>query len=178
MGTQPTDPVSLDFETVYRRHLVFIWRSLRRWGVPEADLEDAVHDVFLTYRRKQVDYDPARSSVGTWLYMLARGEARNRYRRRCTVRRHRDELLVPSPPEDPEGRVGQIERAQVMERFLRTLPRERREVFELSVIEGFRGPEIAGMLGVNPNTVHTRLRAARGLFRSYMSDHFDAKKGN
>ena len=37
----------LSFKAIYDEHFRFVWRSLRRLGVPESDTADAVQDVFL-----------------------------------------------------------------------------------------------------------------------------------
>ncbi len=37
----------MTFGEVYAQHFRFVWRSLRRLGVPESDVADAVQDVFL-----------------------------------------------------------------------------------------------------------------------------------
>ena len=41
---------------------------------------------------------------------------------------------------------------------------ELREVFVLAELEQLPGPEIAQLLGLNSNTMHSRLRAARAEF--------------
>ena len=35
------------FEEVYEAHFDFVWRSVRRLGVPPASVDDAVQDVFV-----------------------------------------------------------------------------------------------------------------------------------
>ena len=56
-----------------------------------------------------------------------------------------------------------------METFLDSLDEDRREVFVLSELEGFSGTEISEALGVNRNTVYTRLRAGRRLFNEMLA---------
>ena len=65
---------------VYRAHVGFVWRVLRRLGVEDAALEDVVHDVFLVVHRRLADFE-GRSAVTTWLYGIARRVAAD-YRRR------------------------------------------------------------------------------------------------
>ena len=36
------------FDAVYTAHVAFVWRVLRTFGVADAQLEDAVQDVFLS----------------------------------------------------------------------------------------------------------------------------------
>src|SRR5262245_51390426 len=72
-------------ETIYRQHFRFVWRSLRRLGVRDADLPDAVHDVFLVVQRKVAAFE-GRSSVRTWLYAICMRTASDRRRSSRQVR--------------------------------------------------------------------------------------------
>src|SRR5690606_1370928 len=54
-------------EELYRDHMAFAWRTVRYLGVPSADAEDVVHEVFIVVGRRLGDYDPkysARSWIG------------------------------------------------------------------------------------------------------------------
>jgi len=158
----------LRFEAVYREHVGFVWRSLRRLGIPEAEIEDAAHEVFLVVHRRLAGFAGA-SALTTWLYGIARGVASNR--RRGEVRRLRRHAEAPTP-ELSEGPVEQVARSQAAAaalRFLAGLPDDQRVVFELFEIEGLRANEIAESLGVNINTIYTRLRVARQRFAAFVA---------
>lgn len=159
------------FEQVYRRHVGYVFRLIRRFGVPASELEDATQEVFLTVHRRLVDYDPERGTMRTWLFGIARGVAANR--RRSVQRR----LRVVPPLEtdasdrtpDPEQQTRNRQVLALVGRFLASLPEEQRVVFELVEIEGLRGPEASEALGINVNTAYTRLRAARLAFKRYVA---------
>lgn len=169
-------PPSLEFDAVYRAHVGFVWRAMRRFGVAEADLEDAVHEAFLVVHRRLAEFD-GRAAITSWLYAVARGVASNR--RRTTLRRERREALAPGPAAevDPTELLARARAAEVVERFLNGLPGEQREIFELFEIEGLRGAEIAEAIGLNINTVFTRLRAARQRFAAFLAEHH-AREGS
>ena len=82
-------------------------------------------------------------------------------------------LIHEAPtPELSEGPVEQVARSQAaaaIERFLAGLPSDQRVVFELFEIEGLRANEIAESLGVNINTIYTRLRVARQRFAAFVA---------
>ena len=40
-------PLPPDFATVYEENVDFVWRNLRRLGVPDGHIEDACQDAFL-----------------------------------------------------------------------------------------------------------------------------------
>jgi RNA polymerase sigma-70 factor (ECF subfamily) len=170
MRAAPLTPefARLDFDDVYRDHVGFVWRNLRRFGVAEAELEDVAHEVFLVVHRRLPEFD-GRSAVTTWLYVIARGVACNR--RRSERRRLRRLEHVPElpPPPDPGDHVARSEAAAAVERFLVTLTPEQRAAFELCDIEGMRAGEVGEVLGVNINTVYTRLRAARLRFNEFVA---------
>lgn len=158
----------LRFDAVYREHVGFVWRSLRRFGVAEAEIEDAAHEVFLIVHRRLAEFAGA-SALTTWLYGIARGVASNR--RRGEVRRLRRHARAPAPElsEGPAEQVARSQAAAAVERFLSGLPEDQRVVFELFEIEGLRANEIAVALAVNINTIYTRLRAARQRFAVFVA---------
>jgi RNA polymerase sigma-70 factor, ECF subfamily len=155
-------------EAVYREHVGFVWRALRRLGVPEAQLEDATQDVFVVVHRRLHEYD-GRASITTWLFGIARGIASNRRRGN---RRSRDRMQhsprSPRIARDLERELQEREALRVVGRFLETLPPAQRLLFELAEIEGLRIPEIAEMTGINANTLYTRLRSVRLRFRAHL----------
>lgn len=145
---------------VYRAHVGFVWRVLRRLGVEDAALEDVVHDVFLVVHRRLGEYD-GRAALTTWLFGIARGVASNHRR---GVARAQRKLSVAPPPgaaPDPELRTQQQQLAAFVREFLAGLDEDRRLLFELADLEGLKVPEIAETLGMNLNTAYARLRAVR-----------------
>src|SRR5512139_1550190 len=75
----------MEFRRVYDEHLAFVWRSLRRLGVPEAAVKDAVQDVFVVVHRRLAEFEE-RAQVSTWLFRICMRTAKD-YRRRAHVRR-------------------------------------------------------------------------------------------
>ena len=65
----------------------------------------------------------------------------------------------------PEERSDRAGAARFVRAFLDTLPADRRELFTLVDVEGLSVRAAAEHLGVNVNTAHARLRAARSAFR-------------
>jgi RNA polymerase sigma-70 factor (ECF subfamily) len=63
-------PPALDVSAIYQEHLDYVWHSLRRLGVPEKDVPDVAHDVFLTVARVLPTYDPSRP-LRPWLFVVA-----------------------------------------------------------------------------------------------------------
>lgn len=150
---------------VYARHSGFVWRSVRRMGIPDAAVEDVMHEVFLVVHRRLTEYD-GRASMTTWLYHLTRGVVSNWRRGR---RREHTRLTLVEPPSapngsDPEEAAGRDEAYAIVRGAIAALADDKRLVFELAEIEGLTMPEIAEIAGINLNTAYSRLRLARREF--------------
>jgi RNA polymerase sigma-70 factor (ECF subfamily) len=158
-GAEPLSPPQL-----YDSHFSFVWRSLRRLGIPEALAEDAAQDVFLVVHRRWESYDPKWSSVETWLFGIVLRVARNH--RRSLKRRA--SCLVPSegkdavaPTVEADELVARRQAADTLDSLLETLDDDRRALFVLVHIEQMPVPTAAAALGINVNTAYWRLRTAR-----------------
>ncbi|MBI5514726.1 MAG: sigma-70 family RNA polymerase sigma factor [Deltaproteobacteria bacterium] len=157
-----TEP--LDLEALYHRHADFVWRCLRRLGVRDANLDDAVQEVFLVVHRRLGDLH-APEGVRSWLFAIAFNVARDH--RRAAQRKGLAEPLpetLRDPLPDPSQALSQREDLRLLDAALDTLDDPRRAVFVLTEIEQLTAPEIASALGVNLNTVYSRLRLARADF--------------
>ena len=151
-------------EEIFRDYFDFVWGGLRRMGVPEASLDDAVQDVFLVVHRRQQDFE-GRSSLKTWLYGIVLRVAHD-WRRK--IRRGGESQSLPETMEDgrpgPQDSAARSEALRLLERLLGELDEEKRDVLVLADMEQLSAKEIAQIVGSNVNTVYSRLRAARQQF--------------
>lgn len=157
----------LTLRALYEEHFQFVWRSLRRLGVREADVPDAVQDVFIVVHRKLSEFE-GRSKVTTWLFGISMRVARDRMKLAYTRRQVDDENAVSSCVDPTVDVAGDLERKQafeVLEGILDTLPIEQRAVFTLFELDGLTGEGIAELLEVPLGTVYSRLRLAREAFQ-------------
>lgn len=160
---QHDEPGSRSVRSVYLEHGTFIWKSLLRLGVREADCEDALQDVLVVVHRKLPTFDPARARCTSWLFGIALRVARN-YRRRAHNRR--EVFGEPCPPatgrEDGPERALERTRAQAeLARILDGMSPVKRATFVMFELEGLSCEEIGAQTGVPVGTVHSRLHAAR-----------------
>lgn len=162
-SSHATPPLTL--EQVYARHSGFVWRIVRRMGVPEHGVEDVMHEVFLVVHRRLPEYD-GRVAMTTWLYHQTRGVVSNHRRSRAREQRRLERVDPrPAPAPDPEAQTRRGQAAAFVRAFLEELDPDKREVFELAELEGLPIPELAELVGINLNTAYSRLRAARQLFQ-------------
>ncbi len=157
---------------LFDSHLPFVWRNLRRLGVPESLVEDAAQDVFLVVYRRWESWRIERSTVETWLFGIVLRVAHNY--RRAQQRRlarlppahdHRLLLEAPSQADGPAEIVARREAAAIFERALTKIDEDKRAVFLMIDVEQMTVPEAAAVLGINLNTAYWRLGKARRAFR-------------
>jgi RNA polymerase sigma-70 factor (ECF subfamily) len=150
------------FPAVYAQYFRAVWRTLRRLGVEQAQLDDAVQDVFVVVHRRLREFD-GRSLRG-WLYAIAVRVASD-HRRKAAQRRTvpLPETLVDHAP-DPARASELGDAVRLLHELLAELDEAKRIVFVLGELEELSVPEIAEALGENQNTVASRLRAARARF--------------
>jgi RNA polymerase sigma-70 factor (ECF subfamily) len=165
-----TSPVraELDFDGFYREHFRFVWRTVRRLGVEGVLIDDLVQEVFLVVHRRLRDFE-GRSSHKTWLYGIIRrviSEQRRTLRRKPAHSAGHELEAMRSPEHGPEASAEHAERVRLLHRLLGDLDESRREVFILAELEGLTTVEIAEALAMNPNTIASRLRAARREFET------------
>lgn len=174
----PADPSALT--AIYRAHSAYVWRVLRHCGVPDSDLDDAVQETFLVVFRRLPEFR-GRASMRTWIYAVAVRVAstRRRSERREVARRERaGERMHGGAPVDPEDALAKAEAARLVDEILEQLDPAKRSVFVLAEIEGVKVPEISKILGVNPRTVHSRLRLARERFGTALRRLHAREEGN
>jgi RNA polymerase sigma-70 factor, ECF subfamily len=174
-GFAPRDAVSpvparaeMDFEAVYREHFRFVWRTVRRMGVEDTQIDDVVQEIFLVVHRQLGGFE-GRSSAKTWLYGIIRRviATQRRTQRRKPAHCAQDELdAMMHPKQGPEASAEQAERVRRLHQLLAELGDDKREVFVLAELEGLSMLEIADAIHLNPNTVASRLRAARREFEA------------
>lgn len=153
----------LEFREVYDAHFDFVWRTLRRLGVQEPDLQDAAQDVFLVVHRKLADFE-GRSKVTTWLFTIAMRVAKDRRSVSSVRRLIVDEDAVLREVDEAQDAFSQVDRRQraaILDGILEAMPLEQRAVFVLFELEGMTSNEIAEALDLPIGTVYSRLRLAR-----------------
>lgn len=167
MTPPPAQP--LDVAHIYEAHFDFVWRSLRRLGVPSSALEDALQDVFIVVQRRLVDFE-GRSSLSTWLFGIVLRVA-TEYRRRNARRNHEistDDAVLIGTSRDPYDAARETEAARLVQEVLDAMADERKVVFVMIELEDLAPLEVAEQLGIGVNTVYSRLRLARRDFEAHV----------
>ncbi len=151
-------------------HYDFIWRSLRRLGVPPGQVDDATQKVFFIATRKMEETHVAqeRSFVFAVALRVAADE-RRALRRRPEVA---DEAACDAARDDappPDELVEQRRARALLDDILEEMPIELRAVFVLFELEEMSTAEIAALLEIPTGTVASRLRRAREAFEDHVA---------
>jgi len=161
----------MQFQELYDAKFAFVWRSLRRLGVAEANLKDAMQDVFIVVHRRLPDF-VEHAKITTWLFRICMRIAKD-YRRRAHTRR---ELLIGQEgtladlelgceSTNAEQELLRREDLELFEAALAKLELDQRLVFMLFELEDLTGEQIAETLQLPLGTVYSRLRLARQAFK-------------
>jgi RNA polymerase sigma-70 factor (ECF subfamily) len=160
----------LDVLSIHEHHADFVWRALQRMGVREADVEDALQEVFVVVHHRLHTFDRS-ARMTTWLYGICTRVAAA-YRRRAHRRR---EQVVAEVPEDGQYDEGTPEQAAIARQararllaILDLMDLEKRALFVMFELDEVPCEEIAEILGIPLGTVYSRLHAARKEFEAAM----------
>lgn len=137
--------------------------ALRVVGNKE-DAEEVTQEVFMTVHRKLKEFR-FQSSFKTWVYRVTVNHAIN-YAKKMTRERYNaveyDENINAMPvPAQARTNMEQKDKEQMVNALLNNLNPDQRACVVLRNIEGLSYQEIASSLGININTVRSRLKRAR-----------------
>jgi RNA polymerase sigma-70 factor (ECF subfamily) len=166
----PTSERERSFVVLYETLFVFVFRCLRRLGVPSAHTEDACQEVFIVMHRRLCDLR-SDASERAFLFGIATRVASQHRRKNA---RHAgiewSDHLVASDNAGPFEGAAAAQAALLLERFLAQLDEDQRSVFMLMELEDFSAPEVAEALDVRLNTIYSRLRLARARFMRFLRE--------
>jgi RNA polymerase sigma-70 factor (ECF subfamily) len=149
----------------YSAHRSYVRTVVQRAGIPAADVEDAVQDVFCVLLDR-ISELPHEACLRRWLGAVAAFVCSNRRRsdgRRAKWLDTRAALNIDRdcPDLSTASMHTRHEQMQLLERALAQLDTRQQQVLRLAIVEERSAREIAELTGLSPNTVSSRLRAAR-----------------
>ena len=163
------------FRTIMERYNRRLYRIARGILRNDSEAEDVVQEAYVKAFTHLGGFR-GDSSLATWLSRITMNEALGLLRReRPTVdletfdARRIEAQIIKFPQtatsDDPERTMAQREILQLVERATDNLPEIFRIVFMTRMIEGMSTEDTANLLGLQPDTVKTRLHRARRLVR-------------
>ena len=173
------------FELLLRRHRAPLFTFLLRMLGDRTRAEDLAQETFLRIVKGAQAWEQ-RARFQTWLYTIARNLCVDASRR---DRFRKADSLDQTGPDDGPPLVDSVAGSEidpargaesarlrpVLQKALLSLPVEQREVFILREQAGLPFKEIAETVGVNENTVKSRMRyALEGLRKALLAAGVDA----
>jgi RNA polymerase sigma-70 factor (ECF subfamily) len=165
------------FEALIRGHDKHLYRVARSVLLDDQEAEDAVQETYVRVFTGLRDFRAA-ASLRTWLTRIVLNEAIRRKRRRRAVLDldvlHAAQERTPRPihsssltarERDPERAAAQAQIRKILENAIDGLPAAFRIVFVMRDVEELSTRETASLLGIQEETVKTRLHRARRMLR-------------
>src|SRR5215510_4586440 len=182
------------FEALYDRRQGGVYRFALRMSGSAEIAEDVTHDVFIALMRDGRQFDPARGSVASYLYGIARHRTLKRLQRERSFvslsEDWEDDGGAPKGAKGPKGPKGldeklvadadpftdltRSETIDLVRQAILALPEHYREVVALCSLGELSYEQAASVIGCPVGTVRSRLNRAREILVRKLS----AVKGN
>jgi RNA polymerase sigma-70 factor (ECF subfamily) len=170
------------FRMIMQRHNRRLYRVARGILGDDADAEDVVQETYVKAFENLALFR-GESSLATWLTRIAINEALGRKRKRRTTtdlgeldmigeQGEARVLIFPGVRMDsnPEANASRSEIRLLLERAVDDLPEAFRIVFVMREVEQMSVAETASQVGIQPETVKTRLHRAKRLLREALEE--------
>lgn len=128
-------------------------------GARPRQAEDCAQEVMITLWQKSTMFDPARATVATWIFTIARNKMIDAMRRE---NRPEPEALPwgPEPEQDPADHAEMAEEHEKLRNAIKDLPEKQKTLLEASFFHDKSHSEIAEDTGLPLGTIKSRLRLA------------------
>lgn len=172
------------FSTLVTRHRGSVFNFILRYTNHRQRAEDLLQETWLKVVRSSSEYQP-KARFTTWVFTIARNlcvdsARKESYRKTDSLDapvaggdegdRALGELVPDQQGASPDRSAHNVRLRPLIEKALRALPDEQREVFLLREYHGVGFKEIADVTGVNENTVKSRMRYALEGLRKRLSE--------
>lgn len=155
------------FAALFRHFAPRVKGFLMKSGASAALAEDCAQDVMAVLWNKAHLFDPARASVATWVFTIARNRRIDALRK---ARRPEPEDLPWGPEAEPDQQAA-LEMQQDTERLgeaIARLPEKQRVLIERAYFGDLSHTEIAAETGLPLGTIKSRIRLALERLRHKM----------
>lgn len=142
---------------------------LRRLGLDDGAAEELCQEVMVVLWNKADLFDPARSSLSTWLFRIARNRRIDLARRaRVGALDPDDPSLQPEAPDMPDQGIDAEKLRAGVTAALEALPPDQREAIRMAFFLGYTHSQISQETGLPMGTVKSRIRLAFARLRGVL----------
>ena len=164
------------FTALWDTYIAQLRAYIRGWlkQLDDLHVDDICSRSFEKAFRQIGSYDPAKSQFFTWLKSIAHNTALDLLEQEGRVHPHNqtvyldDEVFsgsvsdsLPDEEDSPLDSIIRTENAEATERYIEALPDLYRVIARKRLVDGMQYKEISEELGIELNTVRTRIRRAR-----------------
>ena len=158
----PARPV-MTFEEFYEKNQLNVFRYIcKRIGMTE-DAKDLTSEIFLACYKNYEKYDPTRSSLNSWLYVIVNNRLKNFYRDKKMhepIDAHIDSLALSY--DDDMGKAAYLDELRdILADALELLPERSRQIIVMKYFDERSSEDIADILGLTP--VNVRVITSRAI---------------
>jgi RNA polymerase sigma factor (sigma-70 family) len=151
------------FHLLVSKYSNAVVRMIRNITGDSNSCEDIGQEVFLTAYKKLKTFDPARSSLSTWLLTIARNKSINALRKKKP--RLMDDLPENISESNPAEDMVQKEFFNWLNKELQALPSKQQRALILAEFEGLSYEKIAQIEGERIGTIKSRINRAKQKLR-------------
>lgn len=157
------------FADLFRHFAPRVKGFLMKSGASESLAEECTQEVMATLWHKSHLFDPARASVATWVFTIARNKRIDILRKQ---RRPEPEDLPWGPEAEPDQSdiLAFQQESEKLTRALADLPEKQRELIERAYFGDLSHSEIAAETGLPLGTIKSRIRLALDRLRHAMKE--------
>jgi RNA polymerase sigma factor (sigma-70 family) len=156
------------FAALFRHFAPRVKAFLMKSGSGASLAEECAQDVMATLWQKAHLFDPARASVATWVFTIARNKRIDALRK--DRRAEPEELFWGPEPEPDQAEVMEAqEETDRLGRALAALPEKQRALIERAFYGDLSHSEIAAETGLPLGTIKSRIRLALDKLRHHMT---------
>lgn len=155
------------FSELFRHFAPRVKAFLMKSGADASMAEECAQDVMATLWRKSHLFDPARASVATWVFTIARNRRIDMLRKQR--RPEPDELTWGPEPEPHAADVMELQQESTrLVKALSELPEKQRDLIQKAYFGDLSHSEIAAETGLPLGTIKSRIRLALERLRHAM----------
>ena len=166
------------FEEMYNQYQTPLRKLAYRYNVPVDDIEDMVHDTFLSYARSDYSLELPPDEMRKLLSRILKNRCidfhRSAKRRNCYSidddGYYREEIFVNEKEEPLIDGIISKEKCRALMNELENLPMNWREVAKLKLIEGRPTDEVCRLLNISEKACYSRVSRIRKYLQKLVKD--------
>lgn len=161
-----------DFTRLFHHMAPRIKAYCLKRGASASEAEETAQETMIQVWRRAAQYDPARASVSTWIFTIARNKRIDLFRKEQRPEVTEDDIAqTMSGPVDAEANLDIAQAGEMLARKIRDLSPDQAEVIHKAFFEDKTHQVISEELDLPLGTVKSRIRLALAKLRSSMAEY-------